>query len=278
MTRTAVSVRLIAGAPVALVDHARAERPGLDQVQRNVFGDRRQEGRAATDDDRIAEHAELVRGARRREGRAATDDARIGEHAQLVDEAELDRCGGQAGAADRDVLVGRVERRSGLLGYRRLGEPGVALNAVERAAEDDLRDSAPDVGERGPELVVAHRRIRLPRQHGLVEPAAAQMAAELTYLRDVETKLLLVRYRPPERALAVGDKAVHRDAHRVDQHGVKLIAPERRRRIGIKFTIELDIGLSFLLQAALPQLATDRETKTHPRRRSKRSYGHCGLH
>ena len=31
MTRTAVSVRLIAGAPVALVDHARAERPGLDQ-------------------------------------------------------------------------------------------------------------------------------------------------------------------------------------------------------------------------------------------------------
>ena len=32
MTRTAVSVRLIAGAPVALVDHARAERSGLDQV------------------------------------------------------------------------------------------------------------------------------------------------------------------------------------------------------------------------------------------------------
>jgi hypothetical protein len=31
MTRT-VSVRLIAGAPVALVDHTRAERPGLDQV------------------------------------------------------------------------------------------------------------------------------------------------------------------------------------------------------------------------------------------------------
>jgi len=32
MTRTAVSVRLLAGAPVALVDHARAERPGLEQV------------------------------------------------------------------------------------------------------------------------------------------------------------------------------------------------------------------------------------------------------
>src|SRR5213595_927975 len=116
MIRTAASVRLIAGAPVALVDHARAERPGLDQVQRDVFGDRRQERRAATDDDRITEHA------------------------QLVDEAELDRRRGQAGAADRDVLVGRVERRSGLLGHRRLSEPGVALNAVERAAEYHLRD------------------------------------------------------------------------------------------------------------------------------------------
>jgi hypothetical protein len=35
---------------------------------------------------------------------------------QLVDEAELDRLSGQAGAADRDILVSRVERRSGLLG------------------------------------------------------------------------------------------------------------------------------------------------------------------
>ena len=56
----AVSVRRIAGAPVALVDHARTERPGLDQVQRDAFGDRRQERRAATDDDRIAEQAQLV--------------------------------------------------------------------------------------------------------------------------------------------------------------------------------------------------------------------------
>jgi len=45
--------------------------------------------------------------------------------------------------------------------------------------------------------------------------------------------------------------------------------------IAMKFTIELDIGLSFLPQAALPQLVTDRETKTHRRGRSKRSYGHC---
>src|SRR5665648_90929 len=47
--RPAVSVRLIAGATVALVDHARAERPGLDQVQRNAVGDGWQERRAATD-------------------------------------------------------------------------------------------------------------------------------------------------------------------------------------------------------------------------------------
>src|SRR3712207_7447268 len=82
-----VSVRVIADASVALADHARVERPGLDQVQRDVFGDRRQERRAATDDDRIAEHA------------------------HLVDEVELDRRRGQAGAADLDTLAGRVERR-----------------------------------------------------------------------------------------------------------------------------------------------------------------------
>src|SRR5215217_1896978 len=237
MTRTAVSVRLIAGAPVALVDHARAERPGLDQVQRDVFGDRRQEGRAAADDDRIAEHA------------------------QLVDESELDRCRGQAGAADPDVLISCFERGTGLLGHRPRSEPGVALNAVERAAEDDLRDRAPGVGERGVELAVAHRRIRLPHQHRLVQPAAAQKAAKLAHLRQVETKQLLVRGPPLERALAVGDKAVHRDAHRVDQHGFKLIAPERRTMIAMKFTIELEMGLSFLLQPALSQLVTDRETK-----------------
>ena len=45
--------------------------------------------------------------------------------------------------------------------------------------------------------------------------------------------------------------------------------------IAMKFTIEFDISLSFLLQAAPPQLVTDRETKPHCRERSKRSYGHC---
>ena len=104
MTRTAVSVRRIAGAPVALVDHARADCPGLDQVQRDLFGDRRQERRAAPDEDGMAEHA------------------------QLIDETELDRRRGQSGAADRDVLVGRVECGGDLFGERRLGEPGVPLD------------------------------------------------------------------------------------------------------------------------------------------------------
>src|SRR5215211_6786833 len=76
--------------------------------------------------------------------------------------------GGQAGAADRDGLVSRLERRGDLLGQRRLGEPGVALDAVERVAEDDLRDRAPDIGERGPGLVLAQRRVRHPGQHRLV--------------------------------------------------------------------------------------------------------------
>src|SRR3954453_9523337 len=49
----------------------------------------------------------------------------------------------------------------------------------------------------------------------------------------METKLLLARGRPPEPALAIGDKAVHRDAHRVDQHGFKLIAPQRRGGFGL---------------------------------------------
>src|SRR5215207_671130 len=72
-----------------------------------------------------------------------------------------------------------------------------------------------------------------------------------------KTKQLLARGRPPECALAVGDEAVHRNAHRVDQHDFKLVAPERRTIIAMRFAIELDIGLSFLLQAALP-LVTSR--------------------
>ena len=45
--------------------------------------------------------------------------------------------------------------------------------------------------------------------------------------------------------------------------------------IAMKVTIERDIGPSVVPQAALPQLVTNRETKTHRRGRSKRSYGRC---
>jgi hypothetical protein len=45
--------------------------------------------------------------------------------------------------------------------------------------------------------------------------------------------------------------------------------------IVMKLTIELEIGLSFLLSLLCHELVTDRETKTHRRGRSKRSYGHC---
>src|SRR5829696_6661076 len=159
----------------------------------------------------------------------------MAEHAQLVDEAELDRCRGEAGAADLDVLVGRVECRGDLFGERRLGEPGVALDTVERAAEDDLRERAPDVGEGVRVLVVAPRWIGLPHEHRLVEPAAEQIPAELAYSREVKAKQLVARDRPPERALAVGDKAVHRDAHRVDQHGLHGNGTARGHMVGDLF-------------------------------------------
>src|SRR5207237_4806275 len=108
-----------------------------------------------------------------------------------------------------------------------------AVDAVARVAEDDLRDRAPEVCERGPGLVVAHRRLRLPHQHRLVEPATEQIAAELAHQRGVEAKKLLAGGSPRERTLAVADEAVHRDAHRVDQHDPgwshRRIAPCRSR-------------------------------------------------
>jgi hypothetical protein len=80
----------------------------------------------------------------------------------------------------------------------------------------------------------------------------------------VETKQLLARGRPRERALTVGDKAVHRDAHRVDQHGFKLVAPQRRTIVAMmKFPIELDIGSPTFCSLLCHELVTDRETKAH---------------
>jgi hypothetical protein len=79
----------------------------------------------------------------------------------------------------------------------------------------------------------------------------------------MEAKQLLVRVTPPEPALAVGDEAVHRNAHGVDQQGFELVAPKRRTMVVMKFTIELEIRLFFPLVSALPKLKTDRNTTTH---------------
>nr|WP_259311291.1 hypothetical protein [Capillimicrobium parvum] len=102
------------------------------------------------------------------------------------------------------MLVGRVERRGGLLGQWRLGEPGVPLHAAERPAEHDLRDRAPDVGERRPGLGFPHRRVHLPHQHRLVEHGAEQEATDLAVQLGVETEQLVARGRranPPSRSV-----------------------------------------------------------------------------
>jgi hypothetical protein len=96
-------------------------------------------------------------------------------------------------------------------------------------AEDDLRDRAPDVGERRPGLGVTQRRVGLPHQHRLVEPAAEEVAAELAYLLEVEAEQLVAGCRPGELAVTVGDEAVHRDAHRIDQHGFRPSGRSDRR-------------------------------------------------
>jgi hypothetical protein len=77
----------------------------------------------------------------------------------------------------------------------------------------------------------------------------------------VETKQLLDRGRPPEPAFAVRDEAVHRDAHRVDQHGFELIAPERRTTIPMWFTMKLEIGLLSLCAGCSATADADREAK-----------------
>jgi len=87
-----------------------------------------------------------------------------------------------------------------------------------------------------PELVVAHRRIRLPHQHRLVEACGRTDSRRARRPARCGSETVLARGLPPERALAVGDKAVHRDAHRVDQHGFKLAAPERRTMIVMRLT------------------------------------------
>src|SRR5437764_11790155 len=84
-------------------------------------------------------------------------------------------------------------------------------------------------------LGVAQRRIRLPHQHRFVKLAAAQMAAKLAHPREMEAKQLLVRDSPLEPALAVGDEAVHRNAHRVDQQGSRPYPSGERLGNGVAY-------------------------------------------
>src|SRR5437588_7064589 len=61
------------------------------------------------------------------------------------------------------------------------------------------------------------------------------MAAKLAHPREMEAKQLVIRDRPPEAALAVGDEAVHRNAHRVDQQGSRPYPPGDRLGNGVAY-------------------------------------------
>ena len=52
------------------------------------------------------------------------------------------------------------------------------------------------------------------------DPSPRDDEAGAAYPREVEAEQLVARDAPSELAVAVGDEAVHRDAHRVDQHGL----------------------------------------------------------
>ena len=66
-------------------------------------------------------------------------------------------------------------------------------------------------------LGVAQRSVGFPRQHRLVERAAAEVGAERAHSRKVERKDVVGAVHP-EGAVAICDKAVRGNAHRVDQH------------------------------------------------------------
>ena len=140
-------------APVADVNDARAERPGLDQLQVDPLVQGREVGRAPAQDDR-------------------TDEEPV-----LVDEAQLDEGGGQAGAADGQVISRFLLQPGDLFGGVVPDQPGIALDLLEGLREHDLRRLLPDAGEL--ELIVRGRRLlfgRLPVAHHLVQPPSVEIA------------------------------------------------------------------------------------------------------
>ena len=62
------------------------------------------------------------------------------------------------------------------------------------------------------------------RSDRLLDEMVTQLGFDREELERLEAELLVAGARPVERAVAVGDEAVHRDAHRVDQHGCKHLA------------------------------------------------------
>ena len=175
---------------------------------------------AAAERARLRQRERDPRVERREARRPAAEDDRVDEQVVLVDQPEPVRLRRELGAADLERAARlRLELGDGL------GEPGrrerrVARDAVERAREDDLRQPLPDRGELA--LHRGRRRVRrLPRQHLLVEAAAAELHTELADHGVVEAVQLLVGRRPVDLAVRAGDEPVDRHAHREDQvaHG-----------------------------------------------------------
>jgi hypothetical protein len=144
----------------------------------------------------------------------------------------------------------RKRRRQAQSGIRRPGYPYGTTELRVTIPDDVAERLASEAAERGTSAEdLARRRRTRPRARcrASKDPSPTEAwsrtacgptdAAELAYLRDVETEQLLARDRPPKRTLAVGDKAVHRDAHRVDQHRSERIAAARHRMIAVKLSV-----------------------------------------
>src|SRR3984957_2883743 len=190
-------------ATVAKVDDPGAERPGLEQFEL----------------DRALQRGEVRR--------TAAQHDRNDEQPVLVDEVQLDQRGGQARAAHRYHALPRRFPEPGHLGGHVVGgQPGVALDLLERGGEHDLRDGFPDPGELQ-QVRAGHGRLGgLPDQHVLVQPPPHQFHADPGGLLDVERKQLLVGIGPGNVAAGARNEAVQRHAHGVDHrahHGLPVV-------------------------------------------------------
>ena len=141
-------------------------------------------------------------GDRRQERRAATDDDRVAEHAQLVDEAELDRRRGQAGAADRDGEIGwgspsdelfrfhlaQVGELGGYLLGRRLYETMLVWETDPSLRDNEDTDAFADVWGALPKVVFSRTLDGVQGNARLAEaPLAEEVAAALDATdKDVE--------------------------------------------------------------------------------------------